>query len=107
MSMTSGDKAPTLEEFKAEQGTKVNYVEAIDGNEEFYAKIQGQLSTGLPTDWDLIVVTDWMVARLVRQGWLEEIDKTQTPNFPANLLPQYIGRSFDPDTKFAARGSRG
>lgn len=98
----SGAKHPTLDKFTAEQGTKVNYVEAIDGNEEFYAKIQGQLSTGLPTDWDLMVVTDWMVARLIRLGWLEEIDKSQTPNFPANLLDTYIGRSFDPDTKFAA-----
>lgn len=95
-------KHPTLDKFTKEQGTVVNYVEAIDGNEEFYAKIQPQLKAGLPTDWDLIVVTDWMVARLVRQGWLEEIDKSQTPNFPANLLDSYIGRSFDPDTKFAA-----
>src|SRR5215212_9208786 len=93
---------PTLDKFTKEQGTAVNYVEAIDGNEEFYAKIQPQLKAGLPTDWDLIVVTDWMVARLVRQGWLEEIDKSQTPNFPANLLDGYIGRSFDPETKFAA-----
>jgi spermidine/putrescine transport system substrate-binding protein len=98
----SNTKHPTLDKFAKEQGTKVNYVEAIDGNEEFYAKIQGQLSAGLPTDWDLIVVTDWMVARLVRLGWLDEIDKSQTPNFPANLLDSYIGRSFDPDTKFAA-----
>jgi len=99
---TKTKKYPTLDKFSKEQGTKVNYVEAIDGNEDFYAKIQGQLSAGLPTDWDLIVVTDWMVARLVRLGWLEEIDKSQTPNFPANLLDTYIGRSFDPDTKFAA-----
>jgi spermidine/putrescine transport system substrate-binding protein len=98
----SGAKHPTLDKFTAEQGTTVNYVEAIDGNEEFYAKIQPQLSANLPTDWDLIVVTDWMVARLVRQGWLEEIDKSQTPNFPANLIDSYLGRSFDPDTKFAA-----
>jgi spermidine/putrescine transport system substrate-binding protein len=98
----SGNKHPTLDKFTKEQGTTVNYVEAIDGNEEFYAKIQGQLSSGLPTDWDLIVVTDWMVARLVRLGWLEEIDKSQTPNFPANLLENYLGRTFDPDTKFAA-----
>jgi spermidine/putrescine transport system substrate-binding protein len=98
----SGAKHPTLDKFTKEQGTTVNYVEAIDGNEEFYAKIQGQLSAGLPTEWDLIVVTDWMVARLVRLGWLEEITKSETPNFPANLLDSYIGRSFDPDTKFAA-----
>jgi spermidine/putrescine transport system substrate-binding protein len=95
-------KFPTVEKFTKEQGTKVNYKEDIDDNETFYAKIQGQLSANLPTDWDLIVVTDWMVARLVRQNWLEEIDKSQTPNFPANLEQQYIGRSFDPDTKFAA-----
>ena len=95
-------KHPTLDKFTKEQGTKVNYVEAIDGNEEFYAKIQGQLSANLPTDWDLIVVTDWMVARLVRQNWLEEIDKAQTPNFPKNLIDGYIARSFDPETKFAA-----
>jgi spermidine/putrescine transport system substrate-binding protein len=98
----SGAKHPTLDKFSKEQGTTVNYVESIDGNEEFYAKIQPQLSAGLPTDWDLIVVTDWMVSRLVRQGWLEEIDKSQTPNFPANLIDSYHGRSFDPDTKFAA-----
>jgi len=98
----SGSKHPTLDKFTKEQGTTVNYVEAIDGNEEFYAKIQGQLSAGLATEWDLMVVTDWMVARLVRLGWLEEIDKSQTPNFPANLLDTYVGRSFDPDTKFAA-----
>src|SRR5204863_9388981 len=55
-----------------------------------------------PPAWDIIVVTDWLVARLVRLGWLEPIDLAATPNFPANLLPQYRGRSFDPDTRFAA-----
>lgn len=98
----SGSKYPTIEKFTSETDVTVNYVEAIDGNEDFYAKIQGQLTSKLPTDWDLMVLTDWMVARLVRQGWLEEINLAVTPNFPANLLDTYLGRSFDPDTKFAA-----
>lgn len=98
----SGSKYPTLEKFTSETDVTVNYVEAIDGNEDFYAKIQGQLTSNLPTDWDLMVLTDWMVARLVRQGWLDEINLAVTPNFPANLLDNYLGRSFDPDTKFAA-----
>jgi spermidine/putrescine transport system substrate-binding protein len=98
----SGSKYPTLEKFTAETDTTVNYVEAVDDNETFYAKIQGQLSANLPTDWDLIVVTDWMVARLARQKWLETIDTAATPNFPANLLENYVGRSFDPDTNLAA-----
>ncbi len=43
-----------------------------------------------------------MIGRLVRLGWLEAIDKAATPNFVANLAPNYVGRSFDPETKFAA-----
>ena len=40
-------------------------------------------------------MTDWMIARLIRKGWLEVIEPT--PNFPSNLLPIYHGRSFDPE----------
>ena len=29
-------------------------------------------------------MTDWMIARLIRLGWLETFDPM--PNFPANLL---------------------
>jgi len=48
------------------------------------------------------VVTDWMVARLARLDWLATINTANTPNFPSNLLDQYHGRSFDPDTNKAA-----
>jgi spermidine/putrescine transport system substrate-binding protein len=94
---------PTLEKFTKETDVKVNYVESIDGNETFFTSdLQGPLSQGLPTSWDIVVVTDWMVARLARLGWLDTIDTSTTPNFPANLLEQYHGRSFDPDTNLAA-----
>ena len=43
-----------------------------------------------------------MIARLVRLNWLEAFDRASMPNFVANLLPIYLGRSFDPDTHFAA-----
>jgi spermidine/putrescine transport system substrate-binding protein len=95
-------KWKTLEDFKAAHGTTVNYQEVIDENEGFVASISNQITANQDPGWDIIVVTDWMVARLVRLGWLEEITKSETPNFPANLLDSYIGRSFDPDTKFAA-----
>lgn len=94
---------PTLEKFTSETGVEVNYREAVDDNETFFtADLQAPLSQGLPTDWDLMVLTDWMVNRLVRLGWLETINTAATPNFPANLLDNYVGRSFDPDTNLAA-----
>ncbi len=93
--------SPTLERFTKETGIKVNYVEAVDGNESFFASnLAGPLGAGLPTEWDLIVMSDWMIARLVRLGWLEPFDPM--PNFPANLLEVYHARSFDPDTNLAA-----
>ena len=98
-----GNSFPTLEEFTAATGITVNYDESIDDNETFFTSdLQGPLSQGLPSEWDIVVVTDWMVARLARLGWLDPIDTSRTPNFPANLLEQYIGRSFDPETNLAA-----
>ncbi len=67
-----GDAIPTLEKFTTETGIEVDYLEAIDDNEEFFtANLAGPLDAGLPTDWDLVVLTDWMIDRLVRLGWLE------------------------------------
>ena len=94
---------PTLEKFTTETGIKVNYVEAVDSNEGFFTNnLSGPLNAGLATEWDIVVVTDWMVDRLARLGWLETLDVANTPNFTANLLPLYKGRSFDPDTNLAA-----
>jgi len=92
---------PTLERFTKETGIKVDYVEVIDGNETFFtAQLAGPLGAGLPTEWDIMVLTDWMIARLIRLGWLETLDPM--PNFPANLLEPYFARSFDPNTNLAA-----
>ena len=94
---------PTIQKFTKETGIEVNYVEAVDGNEEFFtSNLKGPLDAGLPTAWDIVVLTDWMIDRLVRLGWLEPFVRSAMPNFVANLIPLYVGRSFDPDTKFAA-----
>jgi spermidine/putrescine transport system substrate-binding protein len=96
-------KYPTLEKFTKDTGVEVNYKEDIDSNEGFFTSdLQAPLQAGQPTEWDLIVVTDWMVARLARLQWLETIGTGWMKNFPQNLLEQYHGRSFDPDTNLAA-----
>jgi spermidine/putrescine transport system substrate-binding protein len=99
-----GASFPTIEKFQTESGITVEYADgAVDDNEVFFTSdLQAPLDAGLPTEWDIVVVTDWMVARLVRLGWLETIDTTLTPNFVANLAENYKARSFDPDTNLAA-----
>jgi spermidine/putrescine transport system substrate-binding protein len=95
---------PTIKKFETESGIKVTYGDGeVDDNETFFTSdLQAPLDAGLPTEWDIVVVTDWMVARLVRLGWVETIDTTLTPNFVANLAENYKARSFDPDTNLAA-----
>jgi spermidine/putrescine transport system substrate-binding protein len=94
---------PTLDKFTEETQIEVNYKEDIDGNETFFTSdLQAPLQAGQPTEWDLVVLTDWMVARLARLQWLEPINTGWMANFPQNLLDQYKGRSFDPDTNLAA-----
>jgi spermidine/putrescine transport system substrate-binding protein len=99
-----GSSFPTIEKFQTDTGITVDYANgAVDDNETFFTSdLQAPLEAGQPTEWDLVVVTDWMVARLVRLGWLETIDASLTPNFVANLADNYKGRSFDPDTNLAA-----
>ena len=89
-------KHKTLEDFTAKYGTVVNYQEVINDNDEFFGTIQPALQGGQDTGWDLIVHTDWMAARLIRLGWVEQIDLNNTPNLTANLLDVYKGVSFDP-----------
>jgi spermidine/putrescine transport system substrate-binding protein len=51
-------KHPTLDQFTAKTGIKVNYTEDINDNNEFFGKIRPQLAAGKSTGRDLIVMTD-------------------------------------------------
>jgi spermidine/putrescine transport system substrate-binding protein len=74
------DPFPTVAQFEDETGIDVSYNEDITANNEFFAKIRPQLVAGSGVGRDLMVLTDWMAARLVRLGYVNEIDKTAIPN---------------------------
>ena len=93
--------SPTLDEFAEKYGVEVNYKNAeIDGNETFMATITPQLEAGVSTGWDLIVLTDWMAAKVVEAGWAEEIDQANTPTAAANVRDELRGLPWDPDFKY-------
>lgn len=95
--------SPTLDQFKEVTGIEVNYQESVNDNEEFFGTdLQTPLSQGKSTGWDIVILTDFMAARLIRLGWVETIDTTGMKNYPANLEDAYLTRSFDPGAKMAA-----
>ncbi|WP_329107540.1 spermidine/putrescine ABC transporter substrate-binding protein [Micromonospora sp. NBC_01699] len=94
-------KRPTLDAFQAKSGIKVTYTEDINDNNEFFGKVQNQLAACQSTGRDIIVLTDWMAARVIRLGWVQKLDKTKLPNVEKNLLASLRGRSFDPNNEYA------
>lgn len=104
MDKVEGTRYPTLERFTAETGITVEYSNgAVDDNESFYTvDLEGPLGVGEPTGWDIVVLTDWMMQRLIAKGWLEQIDTNGLVNYPANLLEQYRSRPWDAGNTYAA-----
>jgi len=93
---------PTLDQFKTKTGVKVDYTEDINDNDSFYAKILPSLKAGQDTGRDLMALTDWMAARLVRQGYVQKVDKANTPNIAANLIDSLKAPTWDPTRDFSA-----
>ncbi|MGV9315690.1 polyamine ABC transporter substrate-binding protein [Streptomyces sp. NPDC003691] len=87
---------PTLDAFTRRTGIKVKYTEDINDNVEFFGKIQPQLAAGQETGRDLINVTDWLAARMIRLGWVQKLDPSLLPNAYANLSPQFRRPDWDP-----------
>lgn len=88
--------SPTLEQFEKATGIQVEYKEVINDNLSFYATIREPLASGQPVQWDLIVVTDWLISKMAALGYLEELDHSKLPNFAKNAGDIYKDPSYDP-----------
>ncbi|MCX4765330.1 spermidine/putrescine ABC transporter substrate-binding protein [Streptomyces sp. NBC_01275] len=89
-------KRPTLDAFGKSTGISVDYVEEINDNDEFFGKISPALMNHQRTGRDLIVMSDWMCARFVRLGWVQEMDRARQPNVAEYLDPLLRSPAFDP-----------
>ncbi|AWI31221.1 polyamine ABC transporter substrate-binding protein [Streptomyces tirandamycinicus] len=95
---TDGEGAsrrPTLDAFTERTGISVRYTEEINDNDEFFGKIGPALMNHQATGRDLVVVSDWMAARFVRLGWVQEMDRARQPNVAEHLDPQLRSPAFD------------
>jgi spermidine/putrescine transport system substrate-binding protein len=94
-------KRPTLDAFMAQSGIEVSYQEDVNDNNEFFGKVRNQLSACQAIDRDIIVLTDWMAARMIRLGWVQPLAKDKLGNVDANLLDSLRGRPWDKNTEYA------
>lgn len=81
-------------EFTRRTGIKVNYT-TFDSNESLYSKLAGG-----GADYDIIIPSDYMISKLIKERMLAEIDFENVPNY------KYIDESFknpeyDPENKYS------
>ena len=92
---------PSLDAFREATGIDVVYTEDINDNKEFFEKVRIQLEQGAPIDRDLVVLTDWMAAYWINNGFVAPLNKDNIPNAVANLEPAYLNVAFDPGRNFS------
>lgn len=90
---------PTLKAFEEQTGITVTYTEDVNDNNEFYAKVRTQLEQGQDIGRDIVVLTDWMAALWIQNGFAQKLDKAIMPN-SGNIIPRLKSVSFDPNREF-------
>ncbi|MBE6691761.1 MAG: spermidine/putrescine ABC transporter substrate-binding protein [Ruminococcaceae bacterium] len=82
------------EEFEKLTGIKVIY-DNYDSNESLYAK----LASG-GADYDVVIPSDYMIGRLISEGYLEEINFSNIPNY--EFIDQaYKNTQYDPENRYS------
>ena len=64
-------------------------------NEDMYAKLKSGAS-----GYDVIIPSDYMIARLINEGMLEELNFENIPNY-ANIYDDFKGLYYDPENKYS------
>ena len=84
----------TVAAFEDLTGIRVNYT-TFASNEEMYAKIK---SGG--GNYDVIIPSDYMIARMINEGMLAELDFENIPNLQY-IDEAYLGMGHDPEGKYS------
>lgn len=96
------DKGSTISVFEEQTGIKVTYNDDVNDNSEFYAKVKNQLGSCEPIKRDMMMLTDWMAARMIGLGWIQPMDKAKVPNLHKNLIDPLRDRQWDKDLTYHA-----
>ena len=83
-----------LEDFEAATGIHVNY-QMYDSNETMYAMIAGG-----GTDYDVVIPSDYMIARMIEEDMLEPLNFGNIPNFE-DVDPELKNPEYDPENLYS------
>ncbi len=89
----SDDSVDVVAAFERLTGISVNYT-TFDSNESMYAKIKSGAA-----DYDVVVPSDYMVAKMISEGMLMPLNYDNIPNFE-NIDVNYRNADYDPENAY-------
>src|SRR4051794_22245859 len=92
---------PTLAAFTAKTGVEVTYREVIEDNDSFVKTIDTDLRAHRAVGTDLMCLTSWMGARLVRDGEVRQLDRSLMPTATRNVIGALANPSWDPGRQYS------
>src|SRR3954453_15336420 len=90
----------TVPDFEKATGVHVNYIDDVNDNNEFFGKLQPQLSKGESGGRDLISLSDWLAKQRYDSGYIQKLDYSELPNVKKNLIPQLRHPAADPNREY-------
>jgi spermidine/putrescine transport system substrate-binding protein len=84
-----------LRQFTKETGIKINLSE-YDSNETMFVKLKASKQAG----YDVVIPSNYFVARMIKQGMLYPLNKDLLPNLK-NINPALLGRGYDPQNRYS------
>jgi spermidine/putrescine transport system substrate-binding protein len=101
MAVDDDGNFPILDAFKDKTGIDWTYDEKINDNSEMFATMEPDFAAGRSVGYDVITPSDWMVAKLIRLGYLQPLDKSLLPNFTANAQDLFLNPWYDPGNTYS------
>lgn len=95
--ISDGSEEGTLNvnaEFTKLTGIKVNYTNYAT-NEELYAKLKGGGAS-----YDIIIPSDYMISRMIKEGMLQKLDYDNIPNFKY-ITDTFVDPTYDPENEYS------
>ena len=84
----------TLKQFEEEYGIKVK-MDEFDDMETMYLKLAGS-----DVKYDVVLVSDALMPRMIEEGLLQEINKDNIPNL-SQMDEEYLNLSMDPGNTYS------
>ncbi len=84
----------TVKDFEREFKVKVIY-EEFESNEALYDDLKSN-----PNNYDLLVPSDYMIDRLIKEGLVEKLDKSKVTNI-SNVAEEYLNPTYDVGNEYS------